>query len=376
VVKNYSEAIVCYEQALIYKPIFIEALFNLANAYAAIKKREKAINTYHRLLEVNPGHAEAERRLSLMIDAKDDPLPLARVRESLLLKSHDLLSQAQLNFAIAKYKEDLGDISAFESYQIGNKIMKSLSLWHPPDLKQLIEANEAIGCLSSTWRDPNQPIFLVGIPCCGAELIQTILAQNPLLGSMWKADFLQIASNFILDSNINSLADDKIAPIKSMHRDQDVAMPIEEQALFGFEYCSAIGKIFPGAKILHCYQDPINNLVAIYKSFLGCERPWAYDLDDIIDYYDFYLQIMAYHQGAGQTVLINVDIDAMRTNPYIEIRKLIAACGFEWSDTYLGKDVLDNCLHERVSCYSEALFADLIANKMRDKAIKSESHGK
>ena len=341
-VGSLSEAIACYEQALIIQPQLVEALLNLAKAFAATKSQEKAIETYNRVLLINPELAEAERRLSLLVDAKSDPAPLQRAQGSLLTTA-DPGQRAQLYFAIAKYKDDLDDPSAFDCYQKGNWEMNGMVSWEHPNLQKLIEANEAISETSSTWRDGHEPIFLVGIPCCGAELVQMVLSQNPELGSLWKAEFLNMASNYMLDSNINSMPEDVVSSIKAMHHDLDVAKPINDHGLFGFQYCSAIAKIFPRAKIFHCFRNPIDNLLAIYKAYLGAENPWAYDLDAIVDYFHFYCQIMAYHQASSPAAIIHLDMDAIRANPRVAIPNLVETCGFEWSDAYLGLEILSQC---------------------------------
>ena len=339
---NLSEAIVCYELALNYKPNLVEALLNLAKAYNAKKSDNEAIAAYNKALLISPELSDAERRLSLLVDANVDPAPLVRAQNS-LLTAVDPENRAQLYFTIAKYKEDLDDPSALDSYQKGNQEMAKLLSWEHPNLKKLIEANEAISETSSTWQDDHEPLFLVGMPCCGAELAQLILSKNPDLGSLWRAEFLNMASNYMLDSNVNSIADNAIASIKAMHRDRDVAKPITDHALFGFQYCSAIAKMFPRARILHCYCNPIDNLFAIYKSYLGTENPWAYDLDLIIEYFDFYRQVMAYHEANSPGAIINLDMDALRANPRVEIRELIQRCGFKWADAYLGPDILAEC---------------------------------
>jgi hypothetical protein len=284
----------------------------------------------------------------LLVDAKVDSAPLVRAQGH-LPATLDLAQRSRLYFAIAKYKDDLDDPSAFESYQKGNREMNALLTWECPNLKKLIEANEAIAGISSTWQDDHEPIFLVGIPCCGAELPQMVLSQNPELGSLWKTKFLMMASNYMLDSNVNSMAEDAMASIKALHHELDVDKPIADKAFFGFQYCSAIARMFPRAKILHCYRNSIDNLLAIYKSFLGEENPWAYDLDNIIDYFEFYSQIMGYHQASSPTGIIHLDIDAMVENPWVEIRKLIKTCGFEWSDAYLGPEILAECEKWRCS---------------------------
>ena len=147
----------------------------------------------------------------------------------------------------------------------------------------------------------------------------------------------------MLDSNINSMPEDVISSIKAMHHDFDVAKPITNHGLFGFQYCSAIAKMFPRAKIFNCFRNPIDNLLAIYKAYLGTENPWAYDLDAIVDYFDFYCQIMAYHQASTPAAIIQLDMDAIRADPRVAIPNLVETCGFEWSDAYLGLEILSQC---------------------------------
>ena len=336
------EAIACYERALIIKPQLVEALFNLAKAYATSNRQKEAIIAYNNILLISPKLAEAERQLSLLVDAKVDLAPMQRA-QGCLTTTDDPGERAQLYFAIAKYKDDLDDNSAFDCYQKGNQEMNKTLLWERPNIQQLIATNAAVADTKSTWQDEHEPIFLVGIPCCGADLAQLVLSQNPKLGKLGKTEFLNIASNYILDSNINSMSKDVISSIKAIHRDFDLANPIDDHDLFGFQYCSAIASLFPRGKIIHCFRNPVDNLLAIYTTYLGTENPWAYDLDAIIEYYDFYRQIMAYHQASAPAGMIHLNMDEMRANPWMEIPNLIETCGFEWSECYLNTEILTQC---------------------------------
>jgi tetratricopeptide (TPR) repeat protein len=336
------KAIACYEQALIIKPQLVEALFNLAKAYATSNRQKEAIIAYNKILLISPKLAEVERQLSLLVDAKVDLAPMQRA-QGRLTTTDDPGERARLYFAIAKYKDDLDETSAFDFYQKGNQEMNKTLFWERPNIQQLIKTNAAVAETKSTWQDGHETIFLVGIPCCGADLVQLILSQNSKLGKLGKVEFLSMASNYMLDSNINSMPEDVISSIKAIHHDFDVANPINDHDLFGFQYCSAIARVFPRAKIIHCFRNPVDNLLAIYTSYLGTENPWAYDLDAIIDYYDFYRQIMAYHQTSTPDAITHLNMDKMQANSWIEIPNLIETCGLEWSECYQNVEILTQC---------------------------------
>lgn len=335
---RYPEAISFYEQVLLLNPQSLEAMLNLAYAHTVEGNFNNAIYFYNNVLLINPELAKAEYYLSLLVDAKQKSEPFARAKQALLRTSAPD-QQAYLYFAIAKYMDDLGEESAFEFYQKGNKIMHTSFTWQIPDINKLIEANQAIGSISSTWPDDYKPIFLVGIPCCGAELVQMVLAQNHNLGDLCKDHFFDLARNYILDSNINSFPAAKISAIKEMYYDHDMTSLLNEESLFGFQYCTAIAKIFPQAKIIHCYRNPISNLLAIYKGYWGSRNPWAYDIDDIISYYKFYQKTMEFHMADSSFSIINWDVDAMLNKPEIQIPRLIELCGFNWSDEFLTPDI-------------------------------------
>ena len=337
---KYQVAISFYEQALLFNPQSLEAMFNLANAHTVEGNFNNAIYLYDNILLINPELAKAEYYLSLLVDAKQKSEPFARVKQS-LLKTSAPDQQAYLYFAIAKYMDDLSNESAFEYYQKGNKIMHTSSSWQVPDLNKLIDANRAIGSISSTWPDEYNPIFLVGIPCCGAELVQMVLAQNHNLGDLCKDHFFDLARNYILDSNINSFPASKISVIKEMYYDNDMASLLTDESFFGFQYCTAITKIFPQAKIIHCYRNPISNLLAIYKGYWGSRNPWAYDIDDIISYFKFYQKTMEFHMADPSSSIINWDVDAMLGKPEVQIKRLIELCGFNWSNEFLTPDIKD-----------------------------------
>ena len=108
-------------------------------------------------------------------------------------------------------------------------------------------------------------------------------------------------------------------------------------------------------------------------------------MDAIVDYYDFYRQIMAFHEASSRAAIVHLDIDAMRANPAAEIPKMIRICGFEWSDAYLGPDVLAECASfgcshnatdsltsdNQGSCLTRAQLVEEVAAKLEVKGYLS-----
>ena len=53
--------------------------------------------------------------------------------------------------------------------------------------------------------------------------------------------------------------------------------------------------ILPKSKIIHCYRNPKDNCLSIFKNqFSSGKIKFAYDLKEIVSYYNFYSDLMEY----------------------------------------------------------------------------------
>ena len=61
-----------------------------------------------------------------------------------------------------------------------------------------------------------------------------------------------------------------------------------------FRWIGFLNLIFPNSKIIHCERDPKNNCLSMFKNLFEGGLNFTYDQNDLVDYYNAYLDLMNY----------------------------------------------------------------------------------
>ena len=105
--------------------------------------------------------------------------------------------------------------------------------------------------------------------------------------------------------------------------------------LYNYQYAGIIAKNIPNAKIIHCYRNPLDNILSIYRGhFSGCN----YYSSSLIDCTKVYLdqdEIMSKYKNRFRSEIYELDYDLLVGDPNKEIKKLIAWLGWKWENKYL-----------------------------------------
>ena len=94
--------------------------------------------------------------------------------------------------------------------------------------------------------------------------------------------------------------------------------------------------ILPNSKIIHCYRNPKDNIISIFKNnFSGETMNFAYDLNDIIEYYNLYNDLMKYWNNILPNFIFSIKYEKLITNTNKEIHNLLNFCDLDWSNDCL-----------------------------------------
>ena len=91
-----------------------------------------------------------------------------------------------------------------------------------------------------------------------------------------------------------------------------------------------IALLFPNARVIHCQRDPLDVCLAIYCKYFQRGNDYAYDFADIAAYYRTYERLMAHWREVLPLRMLEVEYEALVTDPQREARRLIDFCGLEW----------------------------------------------
>ena len=107
-------------------------------------------------------------------------------------------------------------------------------------------------------------------------------------------------------------------------------LPINFQSL-GF-----IKLILPNSKIVHCSRSPQDTIFSIYKNhFPGGAIKFAYDLDELVNYYNLYSDLMSHWNKLFPSFIFNISYESLIGDTKNQINKLLTFCNLEWQDDCL-----------------------------------------
>ena len=100
---------------------------------------------------------------------------------------------------------------------------------------------------------------------------------------------------------------------------------------FNFLYCGLIKKAFPKARILHLVRDPMDTCYAVFKTLFAGAYFFSYDLDELVDYYIAYRQLMDHWHQLMPGAILDVRYEELVSNPLDVSRRIADYVGVTWS---------------------------------------------
>ena len=259
----------------------------------------------------------------------------------------------ELFFAISKAEEDLNNIKeASENLILGNKLKKKLlnydvtkDLILLDNIKKLFSEKEK----KTSSENKENIIFILGMPRSGTSLVEQIISSHsqvfgcgelPILskiikdnffekGSLSKSKFDQI---FDEDYKIDNLKNDYLNFIKNFNQSNKF---ITDKAPLNFRWIGFIKLIFPNSKIIHCYRDPKNNCLSIYKNLFEGGLNFSYDQEDLVKYFKKYQNLMSFWKSKYKDSIYEIKYENLINNKEEEIKRLINFCNLDWQENCL-----------------------------------------
>ena len=341
---KYDEAIECYKKAIALNPKFSPAYYNLGKAYLTIGKLIDAKNYLKKAIELNSNFSHAHRTLSRILKYDDKEKHLDELEASYNHAPKDSPSKMDLAFALGKAYEDLKKFDkSFNFYEEANLLRRkniSFSMQNEKETFQEIKNyftqnlfskfNES-GCKNSN------PIFILGMPRSGTTLVEQIISNHPrvfgadevnFIPSLIKKKFNQY--NF---EDFKKIGNEYINKMKKLSNNSDVTT---DKLPINFYWIGFIKLILPNSKIIHCHRNPKDNILSIFKNhFPGGKVAFAYDLNEIVEYYNMYSDLMKHWNKTLPSFIHNIKYENLIENTKSSIQNLLKFCDLKWSDKCL-----------------------------------------
>jgi hypothetical protein len=95
-------------------------------------------------------------------------------------------------------------------------------------------------------------------------------------------------------------------------------------------YAGAIARALPDAVIVHLNRGAMDNLFGAYRQLFLRDFHWSYDLADLARHYQDYRALTAHWRGTLGRAWVDVDYEALASEPEAQVPRLLAACGLKF----------------------------------------------
>ena len=380
--KNFSEAENCFKKSIHLEKNNPESRNNLGNLYQDMDKPKEAIETYSKALDINSNFFPSHFNLAITyknmgsFDRSRDHLNKAIKLKPSFFTAHRTLSQittykknhehfkllqkiyeemklkkmfnSEFLFALGKAHEDVKDYDkAFFCYQEGNKIHRGNINFSINDLSnefEVIKKNFTKDLLlnfKNGIKKDSTPIFIVGMPRSGTTLVEQILSTHEDVFGGDELNFLpDLISKYIIsigdilktsNKTLNNVAEDYLKNLKRISKN---SKRVTDKLPINFKWIGLIKILFPNSKVIHCNRNPRDNCLSIYKNFFTSNKMnFAFDINEICQYYNLYTDIMKHWEINFPNFIYNIKYEKLVESPEKEIKNLLKYCDLRWDSS-------------------------------------------
>ena len=332
---------------------------------------------YRTALALDAGFAKAalnlakSKRFTTEHDEDED-----RIRTAAERGAADQGTQRDLNLALGKIHDDRGEHErAFAHYDRANRPFSEAAARQVDESLALMDRMRAV--FDAGWfaarppaaeADPT-PVFVVGMPRSGTTLVEQCLAAHPAVhGAGELSTILRLASEAAaragartdpLRSGVLSMKSASRPGTEASYPECVRALPAAQLAALGERYfdhlrtlapeaaritdklpgnylhLGFIATILPGARIVHCRRDPLDNGVSLYFTDFMVGHEYSNDLQAIGRQIRGMRRLMAHWEAVLGNRLLSLDYEALVADPEPLTRAMIAHVGLEWDDACL-----------------------------------------
>ena len=335
---NLHQAEIAFRKAIKINPNFAMFHSNLGGILKDLGKLKEAESSCLKAIEINPDYARAYFSISnLKYSNKNKKWKKNLFSDSILINKSKK-DQIDIYFARANVLHNEKNYNkCAENLLLANDLKLGISPSKPELILNksqslLFESDKITNIEEDNIKYP-QSIFIVGMPRCGSTLLESILTMNINVDDLGEIEILE---ELYLDSKKSnqslSLAKNYWKKIKEFNKNFNITT---NKNLFNYQYTGIIAKKIPNAKIIHCFRNPLDNILSLFRAHFARGIEYSSSLADSAKVYLDQDRIMTEYKNRFRTKIYDLNYDSLVTNPHKEIRSLISWIGWKWEDIYL-----------------------------------------
>jgi tetratricopeptide (TPR) repeat protein len=348
---KHDQSFASHEEALKINPSNYLNYFLMGRDYLWAGKKKLATEFIEKSIAMNPSHCPSYFALSKLRKISLDEEITNRIYILLNEESTTLVDKAYLNFSLAKIFSDKNDYDeSFKYLKIGNQCMKEHTKFNFTDYEKEMHRsidfyNTRLSKIKLSEKNTNDnicPIFILGMPRSGSSLVEQIICNASEVFGAGELDSIHHSLTKLLDDKKSDqiAIENTLYHLRKKYLDRlknitDKSYVIDKLP-FNFLWIGYIRILFPNAKIIHTYRNPVATCFSIYKTlFTEGSLEFSYDQDDIISFYKMYEHFMSFWNLHLKAEILNVNYDDLVLNSEFESKKIFDFIGVEYSKNYL-----------------------------------------
>jgi len=325
-------------KAIDLNPDFAIANYNLGLILKNLGKFEEAKIHFRKAIEIDPNLTDAYLSLSTMQETeKDFKWKTQLFSESFLNKKNNrdlvniLFSRSNILHKKRKYIESAENLIRANNLKL-RMYHSEANLLIKKTKKLKISTDKFQRNFQDDTKDPLS-IFIVGLPRCGSTLVESIVSLNSQVSDLGEVNIFEESYREFLHSNKK----ETIAEIykKKSQKNKVECYITTNKWLFNYQYAGIIASTIPNVKIIHCYRNPLDNILSIYRAHFSTGNSFSSSLVDCAQVYSDQEEVMKAYKNEFRPFIYDLNYDELVTNPIKEIKSLIKWLQWEWDNNYL-----------------------------------------
>jgi tetratricopeptide (TPR) repeat protein len=337
-----------------------EARNNMGALYARQGRLDEARDWFNAVLGVRPNYIPAHFNLSsLKTYQADDSHLIALENIHATEVALPSLERIQLNFALGKAREDIGDYdNAFSAYEQGN----CLHYQHYPyaETRARVLHSRIKRVLNSDFfaryprpmdgrTDDNTPIFIVGMPRSGTTLIEQMLSSHhQVYGAGEISDLSVVIESMQQHGKANSYTEwcnsataQDFSVLGKIYQERvwnkaHGKQYVTDKMPGNFLYLGMIHLMLPNAKIIHAMRDPMDTCFSCYSRLFHDRMEFTYDFEVLGRYYLRYIKMMEHwHKVLPAGTILDVRYEDVVADAEGQTRRMLDYIGLPWDKACL-----------------------------------------
>ena len=332
-----KEAELYSRRAIELNPDLDNAHYNLGVVLKDLGKLKEAEISYLKAIELNPDYAIAYFSLSILKLSNKNKVWRDKLFSKNLLINKSKKDKVNIFFAKANILHNESNFKESSKYLLlANNLKQNLNPYNVESLlnkskKLILESNREV---IKEQRPINFPksIFIVGMPRSGSTLLESILSMNNNVNALGE-------KNIFEEAFLNWKASPEKSTIAELYFNQINYYSSElrtttNKYLYNYQYAGIIATQIPNSKIIHCFRNPLDNILSIYRTNFDRGNQYSSSLVDCAKVYLDQEEVMTQYKKTFRSKIYDLNYDLLVSNPSKEIKSLICWLGWKWDDQY------------------------------------------